>query len=180
MTFTSSDSASPPSRAQGESAPSPVSLGKLVGAIDQGTSSTRFLVFRADSAQLVTFHQVDLPTSTPRPGWVQQDPELILRQVLECISVVVDNLKQLEGELLWTSLPHCHYFQCFTLVDPADIVCVGITNQRETTIVWDKETGQPLYDAIVWMDTRTLDTEQVLSKSILVYVTPVLPCPGCY
>ena len=114
----------------------PKDLGPLLGAIDQGTSSTRFFVFSANTAELVTFHQVPTSTLSPRQGWLEQDPTELLATVKKCIEVTVANLVQLE-------------------VDPVDIVAVGITNQRETTVVWDKVTGRPLSNAILWSDTRT-------------------------
>ena len=73
-------------------------LGPLVGAIDQGTSSTRFLVFSASTAELVTYHQVSVSSHHPRPGWVEQDPEELLQSVKTCIDATVENLKRLDGE----------------------------------------------------------------------------------
>ncbi|KAL0114615.1 hypothetical protein PUN28_011723 [Cardiocondyla obscurior] len=110
--------------------------GPLVGAIDEGTSSARFLVFAADTAEVLTYHQVSISQTCPREGWVEQDPLEILRTVRECLRQTVFNLKQLT-------------------IDPADIVAIGITNQRETTVVWDSVTGEPLYNAIGWLDMRT-------------------------
>lgn len=110
--------------------------GPLVGAIDEGTSSARFLIFSAETKQIVAKHQIPIGLIYPHEGWVEQDPCMILNVVRECISKAVDNLCE-EG--------------CF----PSDIVAVGITNQRETVIAWDKVTGKPLYNAIVWQDMRT-------------------------
>ncbi|PVU94709.1 hypothetical protein BB561_002309 [Smittium simulii] len=115
---------------------------KLVGSIDQGTSSSRFLVFDV-SGKVITSHQVEYTNSYPEPGWVQKSPEEILSSVNESID------------------------ECLSKLDKAgysasDIVSVGITNQRETTIAWDSETGEPLYDAIIWNDTRTRDVVQKL------------------
>ena len=117
--------------------------GPLVGAIDQGTSSSRFLVFAARTSELVTYHQEPVATSTPRTGWVEQDPCQLIDTVTTCVEKTVSNLRQLG-------------------VDPADIVCVGVANQRETTIVWDKTTGRPLHPAIVWSDVRTSETVSAL------------------
>lgn len=117
--------------------------GPLVGAIDQGTSSSRFLVFAARTSELVTYHQEQVATSTPRTGWVEQDPAELVDTVATCVERTVSNLRQLG-------------------VDPADIVCVGVANQRETTIVWDKTTGRPLHPAIVWSDVRTSETVSAL------------------
>ncbi|CAK9822983.1 Glycerol kinase 3 [Anthophora retusa] len=121
--------------------------GPLVGAIDEGTSSARFLVFAADTAEVLTYHQVSISQSCPKEGWVEQDPMEILRAVRECLHQTVFNLRQLT-------------------IDPSDIVAVGITNQRETTVVWDSVTGEPLYNAIVWMDMRTTSIIDDMLKKI--------------
>ncbi|XP_046627244.1 glycerol kinase-like isoform X1 [Neodiprion virginianus] len=110
--------------------------GPLVGAIDAGTGSCRFLVFAAETAEVLTYHQVSVSQSYPKEGWVEQDPVEIIKAVKECLDQTVSNLQQLT-------------------IDPSDIVAIGVTNQRETTIVWDSLTGEPLYNAIVWMDMRT-------------------------
>ncbi|XP_043668934.1 glycerol kinase-like isoform X1 [Vespula pensylvanica] len=110
--------------------------GPLVGAIDEGTSSARFLVFAAETAEILTYHQIPIITFYPKEGWVEQDPMEILNAVKECLRQTVFNLQQLT-------------------IDPTDIVAIGVTNQRETTIVWNSVTGKPLYNAIVWMDMRT-------------------------
>ncbi|XP_060827050.1 glycerol kinase-like isoform X1 [Bombus pascuorum] len=121
--------------------------GPLVGAIDEGTSSARFLVFAADTAEVLTYHQVSISQSCPKEGWVEQDPIEILQAVRECLNQTIFNLRQLT-------------------IDPSDIVAVGITNQRETTIVWDSITGEPLYNAIVWMDMRTTSIVDDILKKI--------------
>lgn len=114
-------------------------FGSLVGAVDEGTGSARFLIFASETAEVLTYHQIEINSIYPKEGWVEQDPEKILDTVNECIVHVVNDLKQID-------------------IDPRDIVTVGITNQRETVIVWDKITGKPLYNAIVWLDTRNKDT----------------------
>lgn len=122
-------------------------FGPLVGAIDEGTSSTRFLVFAAETAEVLTFHQIDIEQKCPQEGWVEQDPLEILHSTIECINQTVENLRRLD-------------------INPNDIVATGITNQRETTVVWDPHTGHPLYNAIVWLDVRTTETvDKLLSKS---------------
>ncbi|XP_071553126.1 glycerol kinase 3 isoform X1 [Temnothorax nylanderi] len=121
--------------------------GPLVGAIDEGTSSARFLVFAADTAEVLTYHQVSILQTCPKEGWVEQDALEILRAVRECLKQTVFNLKQLT-------------------IDPADIVAIGITNQRETTVVWDSVTGEPLYNAIVWMDMRAASIVDDILKDI--------------
>lgn len=104
-------------------------FGPLVGAIDEGTSSARFLVFAANTAEVLTYHQEEIKQICPNEGWVEQDPLEILSLVEKCIEVSIEHLKKLE-------------------IDPRDIVSIGITNQRETTILWDPFTGKPLYNAI--------------------------------
>uniref|UniRef100_A0A671RGI4 Probable glycerol kinase n=1 Tax=Sinocyclocheilus anshuiensis TaxID=1608454 RepID=A0A671RGI4_9TELE len=116
-----------------------IMLGPLVAAIDQGTSSTRFLVFNAKTAELLSHHQVEIKQSFPKEGWVEEDPKEILQSVYECMDRTCEKLTQLN-------------------IDISNIKAIGVTNQRETTLVWDKETGEPLYNAIVWLDLRTQST----------------------
>uniref|UniRef100_A0A671RH80 glycerol kinase n=1 Tax=Sinocyclocheilus anshuiensis TaxID=1608454 RepID=A0A671RH80_9TELE len=122
-------------------------LGPLVAAIDQGTSSTRFLVFNAKTAELLSHHQVEIKQSFPKEGWVEEDPKEILQSVYECMDRTCEKLTQLN-------------------IDISNIKAIGVTNQRETTLVWDKETGEPLYNAIVWLDLRTQSTvERLINKT---------------
>ncbi|XP_028655541.1 glycerol kinase isoform X2 [Erpetoichthys calabaricus] len=124
-----------------------VMLGPLVGAIDQGTSSTRFLVFNAKTAELLSHHQVEIKQKFPKEGWVEQDPKEILQSVYECMEKTCEKLSQLG-------------------IDIANIKAVGVSNQRETTVVWDKMTGDPLYNAIVWLDLRTQSTvERLINRT---------------
>uniref|UniRef100_A0A6Q2Y253 glycerol kinase n=1 Tax=Esox lucius TaxID=8010 RepID=A0A6Q2Y253_ESOLU len=124
-----------------------IMLGPLVAAIDQGTSSTRFLVFNAKTAELLSHHQVEIKQSFPKEGWVEEDPKEILQSVYECMDRTCEKLTQLN-------------------IDISNIKAIGVTNQRETTLVWDKETGEPLYNAIVWLDLRTQSTvERLISKT---------------
>ncbi|KAM8855925.1 glycerol kinase-like isoform 1-T1 [Spinachia spinachia] len=115
----------------------------LVAAIDQGTSSTRFLVFNAKTSELVSHHQVEIKQSFPREGWVEEDPKEIMQSVYQCMESTCEKLRQLNIAI-------------------SNIKAVGVTNQRETTLVWDKETGEPLYNAIVWLDLRTQSTVERL------------------
>jgi glycerol kinase len=109
-------------------------MAKYVAAIDQGTTSTRFIVFdRAGS--VVAVEQKEHQQIYPQPGWVEHDPQEIWQRVQEVIAGAL----QKSG------------------ITPEDIAAVGVTNQRETTVVWDWTTGVPLCNAIVWQDTRTLD-----------------------
>lgn len=124
-----------------------VLLGPLVAAIDQGTSSTRFLVFNSTTSELLSHHQVEIKQSFPKEGWVEEDPKEILQSVYECMERTCEKLTQLN-------------------IDISNIKAIGVTNQRETTIVWDKETGEPLYNAVVWLDLRTQSTvENLISKT---------------
>lgn len=119
-------------------------FGKLIGAIDEGTQSARFILFKAQTGEVVCKYQKELKQIYPgQDGWVEQDPLTIVAVVQECIEKCLEKLVEMGGS-------------------PKDIVAVGVTNQRETTIVWDKETGLPLYNAIVWLDLRTASTVQKL------------------
>lgn len=115
---------------------------KYVAAIDQGTTSTRFMVFNYEGS-VISSHQLEHDQIYPSPGWVEHDPVQIWRNTM---SVMVEALKA--GQL-----------------SPIDIAAIGITNQRETTVVWDKDSGQPLHNAIVWQDTRTDQICIELAKS---------------
>lgn len=107
-------------------------MAKYVGAIDQGTTSTRFIVFDRQG-EIVALDQREHAQICPRPGWVEHDAAEIWRNTLLVI----------EGALAKAGL------------SKSDLACVGLTNQRETTVLWDRRTGVPLHNAIVWMDTRT-------------------------
>jgi len=106
----------------------------FVGAIDQGTTSTRFAVVDA-GGRIVAMAQQEHRQVYPRPGWVEHDAAEIRDRTFAVI-----------GEALATAG-----------LSPADLAAVGVTNQRETTVVWDRATGEPLAPAIVWQDTRTAD-----------------------
>eukprot|EP00842_Homolaphlyctis_polyrhiza_P001949 jgi/Hompol1/2755/HPOL_001449-RA len=107
---------------------------QYVGAVDEGTSSCRFIVFD-ERGNIIAFHQTEFEQIYPSAGWVEHDPEVIFDSVLLCINKTVAKMQ-------------------------AD--AVGITNQRETTVVWDRLTGRPLHNALVWLDTRTKETVQRL------------------
>jgi glycerol kinase len=112
----------------------------LVGAIDQGTSSTRFMIFDS-SGGVVGMAQSEHTQIFPRPGWVEHDPV----EIWEKTVAVIDAAMAGAG------------------VGPSDLAAVGITNQRETAVVWDRVTGDPVANAIVWQDTRTADLCQRLA-----------------
>lgn len=105
---------------------------ELVGALDQGTTSTRFMIFDR-SGTMVASAQEEHEQIFPRSGWVEHDPTEITRRMWSVIDTALS-----DGGLV-----------------AADLSAVGITNQRETTVVWDRSTGDPVANAIVWQDTRT-------------------------
>jgi len=105
---------------------------KYVLAIDQGTTSTRAIVFD-HGGQIVSTGQLEHEQIFPRAGWVEHDPEEIWNNTREVVGIALSR-----GSINHTNL-----------------AAVGITNQRETAVVWDKTTGKPVYNAIVWQDTRT-------------------------
>jgi glycerol kinase len=107
---------------------------KFLLAIDQGTSSSRTVVYDHD-AKVVATEQQEFPQIYPRPGWVEHDPEAIWSSV----AAVTRGAMGKAG------------------ADATNITAIGITNQRETTVIWDRETGEPVYNAIVWQDRRTAD-----------------------
>ena len=107
-------------------------MSRYVGAIDQGTTSTRFIVFDR-AGQIVAQAQREHAQIFPRPGWVEHHPLEIIR-----------NTEAVIAEALTTAG-----------LTTQDLAAVGITNQRETTLLWDRATGLPLHNAIVWQDTRT-------------------------
>ena len=105
---------------------------KYVAAIDQGTTSTRFIVFDRQG-QIICSNQQEHQQIYPQPGWVEHNPEEIWQRTQS----VIKNALEIGN------------------IDPKDIAALGITNQRETTIIWDRNTGKPYGNAIVWQDTRT-------------------------
>ena len=99
----------------------------VILALDQGTSSSRAVIVGSDS-KIVAVAQRELPQIYPQPGWVEQDPEAIWSSQLAAIRAVMEQAH----------------------LTTRDIAAVGITNQRETTVVWDRATGQPIFNALVW------------------------------
>lgn len=110
-----------------------------IGAIDQGTSSSRFLVFSAESEEVIESHQIETKSDYPNEGWCQQDPKEILSSVLLCMEKTIEKCKAKH-------------------INVTQLKAIGITNQRESTIVWDKTNGEPIYPAIIWLDGRTRGT----------------------
>jgi glycerol kinase len=107
-------------------------MAKYVGALDQGTTSTRFMIFDHDG-RVVSMHQKEHQQIYPKPGWVEHDPIEIAQR---CDEVIREALHEAS-------------------LTAEDLAAIGITNQRETTVVWEAHTGKPVYNAIVWQDTRT-------------------------
>ena len=105
-------------------------MAQYAAAVDQGTTSTRFMVFD-HSGQVVSVDQKEHEQIYPKPGWVEHDPGEIWQRTQEVISAGLGK------------------------VDASEIAAVGVTNQRETTVVWDRSSGEPIHNAVVWQDTRT-------------------------
>lgn len=108
-------------------------------AIDQGTTSTRAMLFGRDGT-LIAQHRIALPQSFPKEGWVEHNPEDIWSACVACCRDVIKK----------------------AACSVKSVVAIGICNQRETTILWNKKTGEPIYPAIVWQDRRTADACQSL------------------
>ncbi|MGA9416846.1 MAG: FGGY family carbohydrate kinase, partial [Terriglobales bacterium] len=106
-------------------------MASYIAAIDQGTTSSRFIVFDR-SGRVVSSAQREHQQIYPRPGWVEHDPEEIWRNTQS----VIEEAMKARG------------------LRPEDLAAIGITNQRETTVVWHRKTRKPVYNAIVWQDTR--------------------------
>jgi glycerol kinase len=113
----------------------------FVGAIDQGTTSTRFMIFDHAGAE-VARHQLEHEQVLPRSGWVEHDPVEIWERTRTVIGATLHSAGLAAGEL----------------------AAIGVTNQRETTVVWNRQTGRPYYNAIVWQDTRTDQIATALSR----------------
>ena len=107
-------------------------MADFIGAIDQGTTSTRFMVFDHGGSE-VARHQLEHEQILPKAGWVEHNPTEIWERTR---AVVESALSQAN-------------------LQASDLAAVGITNQRETTLIWDRHTGRPYYNSIVWQDTRT-------------------------
>ncbi len=115
---------------------------QFIGALDQGTSSTRFMIFTSEGS-VIGQHQVEHRQILPSPGWVEHDASEIWERTKDVIA----------GALAKAG------------ISGKDLAGVGITNQRETTVIWDKRTGKPLHNAIVWQDTRTQEFLDNLSEA---------------
>ena len=118
---------------------------KYIISLDQGTTSSRALLVDQEGA-IVNMVQQEFQQIFPKPGWVEHDPKEILESQLSVMHQLIEKVA----------------------IDVGDILAIGITNQRETTLVWDKNTGEPVYNAIVWQDKRTADICEALKKKGLV------------
>ena len=128
-----------------------------IGALDQGTSSTRFIVFDANGS-IVGQHQLEHRQILPQSGWVEHDASEIWQRTEEVIKGALAAAK----------------------ISGSDLSAIGITNQRETTVVWDRTTGKPLANAIVWQDTRTASFLEALpekAKSTITYKSGLAIAP---
>ena len=107
----------------------------FVGAIDQGTTSTRFIIFNV-KGEVVAVHQIEFEQIYPHPGWHEHNPKELVASAEACMKKCIASFTELGHEV-------------------RDVRAIGLTNQRETALVWDSETGEPLHNAIAWPDTRT-------------------------
>ena len=114
---------------------------KFLVAIDQGTTSSRAILFSLSGKPIYT-SQKEFTQYFPKDGWVEHNPNEIWSTVRKVLSDVIVKSKKLKGKIL----------------------SIGITNQRETTILWNKKTGKPIYNAIVWQDRRTQQYCKKLKK----------------
>ncbi|GHF27935.1 glycerol kinase [Kordiimonas sediminis] len=119
-------------------------MGEILLAIDQGTTSTRVLAFDAEQLTVKAVHQIPLKQYYPSNGWVEHDAEEIWQATVTCLKTVLEQLSETTDSDTPTS--------------------IGITNQRETTVLWDRKTGHPVHKAIVWQDRRTASHCEELSK----------------
>ncbi|SFU74690.1 glycerol kinase [Nitrosomonas eutropha] len=121
----------------------------VILAIDQGTTSTRAILFSA-TLEILAVQQKELKLHYPHKGWVEQNPEAIWQDTLEVCHAVLEHNVSMVGS----------------------VAAIGITNQRETTILWDRKTGKPVYPAIVWQDRRTdIGCEQLKAQGYEPMVT---------
>lgn len=128
------------------SAQRPKKSGQFIGTIDCGTTSTRFIVFD-EYAKIITEHQMEFKQYYPHPGWHEHEPYDLVDSMNECITQAIEKME-------------------FMGFSASDIKCIGITNQRETVVCWDKKTGKPLCKTVVWDDARTVTTVREFQKKL--------------
>jgi glycerol kinase len=114
---------------------------KYILAIDQGTSSSRSIIFD-ENFRICAVHQIETKQYYPNDAWVEQDAEAIFAKQMETVRLALEKAN----------------------IDASDLSCIGITNQRESFVVWDKHSGVPVYNAIIWQDKRTAETCETLQK----------------
>ena len=117
---------------------------KYILSIDAGTTSSRTIIFD-NNANQIGVSQFEFSQLFPKKGWVEHDANEIWSTQIKSIKDVLEK----------------------SMISPSDIAAIGITNQRETTLIWDKKTGNPVYNAIVWQDKRTSDFCDKLKKNNL-------------
>jgi len=117
-------------------------MDKYILALDQGTTSSRAILFN-QKGEVVHIAQKEFTQYFPQPGWVEHNPNEIWGSILAVIATVLSE----------------------AAVEPKQVAAIGITNQRETTVVWDKQTGQPIYNAIVWQSRQTAQICEELKKN---------------
>jgi len=123
-------------------------MSKYIIALDQGTTSSRAVLFD-EQGSIVSIEQLEFQQLFPQSGWVEHDPLEIFSSQLEVLTKLISKNR----------------------VDASSIAAIGITNQRETTVVWNKKTGAPIYNAIVWQDKRTASLcEELKAKGLADYV----------
>ena len=113
-----------------------------IGAIDQGTTSTRFIIFDR-AGKIAASAQKEHQQIYSRPGWVEHDPEEIWARTQQVIAEAMRDLG----------------------LRPHDLAAMGLTNQRETTVLWSRKTGRPVHNALVWQDTRVGDSVSEFARS---------------
>lgn len=116
-------------------------MSRFIGSIDQGTTSSRFIIFD-HQGNIIAMDQREHQQIYPKAGWVEHDAQEIWQNTQKTVARALEKAN----------------------IDASDIAAVGITNQRETTLLWDKKTGEPLHNALVWMDTRTDRLVEQFSK----------------
>lgn len=114
-------------------------MSRYILALDQGTTSSRAIIFD-EKVNKISVSQQEFTQYFPKPGWVEHDPEELFNCQLAVLKEVVEK----------------------SCIDPKDIAAIGITNQRETVVLWDKNTGKPVYNAIVWQCRRTAEIAELL------------------
>ncbi|WP_333606719.1 glycerol kinase GlpK [Arsukibacterium sp.] len=131
-------------------------MSEYILAIDQGTTSSRAMLYNRQ-LKMICSHSEPVSLLYPKPGWVEQDPEALWQTVVSCIQQLLQK----------------------AAIDSSQLAALALTNQRETTLLWDKHNGQALYNAIVWQDRRTADNCQALQaqQSVLQAKTGLLADP---